>query len=53
MAFSIEVTETITRSYEFETEAEAQAALESGDFYTDPFDVVASEVVGIEVVKVS
>ena len=53
MTYAIEVTETITRSYEFETEAEAQAALESGDFYSDPFDVVASEVVDVEVVKVS
>ena len=51
MAFAIYVTEQITSSYEFETEAEAQAALESRDFMFHESDVVDGEVLDMEIVE--
>jgi len=51
MAFAIYVTEQITSSYEFETEAEAQAALKSMDFMFHESDVVDGEVLDMEIVE--
>ena len=51
MAFAIYVTETVVSSYEFETEAEARAALESGDFWHQEAEVVDGEVTDTEVVE--
>ena len=51
MVFAIYVTEQITSSYEFETEAEAQAALESRDFMFHESDVVNGEVLDMEIVE--
>ena len=52
MAFTIEVTQTIVTSYEFETEAEAQQALESGDFWHQESELIDSEVLDTQIVKV-
>ena len=51
MAFAIYVTETVISSYEFETEAEAREALESGDFWHQEAEVVDGEVTDTEIVK--
>ena len=51
MAFAIYVTETVVTSYEFETEAEARAALESGDFWHMESEVEDAEVTDTEIVK--
>ena len=51
MAFAIYVTEQITNSYEFDTEAEAKAALESGDFWHMESEVMSAEVLDTEIVE--
>ena len=51
MPFAIYVTETITIAYEFDTEAEAQEAMECGDYCRMESQVVDGEVTDIEVVK--
>ena len=51
MAYAVYVTETVVSSYEFETEAEARAAMESGDFWNMEAEVVDGEVTDTEVVK--
>ena len=51
MAFAIYVTEQITNSYEFETEAEAKAALESGDFWNVESVTIDGEVLDTEIVE--
>ena len=51
MAFAIYVTEQITSSYEFETEVEAQAALESGDFWHQESELIGGEVLDTEIVE--
>ena len=51
MAFSIEVTQTIVTSYEFETEAEAKAALDSGDYWHHDSELIDSEVLDVQLVK--
>ena len=51
MAFAIYVTEQITNSYEFETEAEAQSALESGDFWHQESVTIGGEVLDTEIVE--
>ena len=51
MAFAIYVTETLVSSYEFETEAEARAAMESGDFLHMEAEVVDGEITDTEVVE--
>lgn len=50
MAFAIYVTETVVSAYEFETEAEAREAMESGDFWHMESEVVDGEVTDTEVV---
>lgn len=51
MAFAIYVTETIVSTYEFDTEAEAREAMESGDYWQMEAEVVDGEVTGTEVVE--
>lgn len=51
MAFAIYVTETVVRSYEFETEAEARQAMDDGDFWGMDSDVVDDEITGTEIVR--
>ena len=51
MAFAIYVTEQITNSYEFDTEAEAKAALESGDFWHQESVTIDGEVLDTEIVE--
>ena len=53
MAFAIYVTETVVSSYEFETEAEARAAMEAGDFWTMEAEVIDGEVMNTEVVELA
>ena len=53
MAFAIYVTEQITNSYEFDTEEEAKAALESGDFWDRDHVSIDGEVLDSEIVKLS
>ena len=48
MAFTIRVTEVVTRDFEFDTEEEAREALASGDYWDLPGEVVDSEVAGEE-----
>ncbi len=50
MAFAIYVTETVVTSYEFDTESEARAAMESGDFWHMESEVMDAEVTDTEVV---
>jgi hypothetical protein len=51
MAFAIYVTEQITSSYEFETEAEAQSALESGEYWHQESVTIDGEVLDTEIVE--
>jgi len=51
MPYAIYVTETVVSAYEFETEAEAREALECGDFWHMPAEVVDGEVMDTEIVE--
>ena len=51
MSFAIYVTETIVRAYEFDTKAEAQEAMECGDYWSMESQVVDGEVTDTEVVE--
>ena len=51
MDFAVLVTETIVRSYEFETEAEALQAMADGNFWNMDSDVVDTQITDAEVVK--
>jgi len=51
MAFAIYVTETIVSVYEFDTKAEAQEAMECGDYWRMEAQVVDGEVTDTEVVE--
>lgn len=51
MTFAIYVTERITSCYEFDTKEEAEASLESGDFWGMQSDVVDGEVLDSEIIE--
>ena len=51
MSFAIYVTESVVSCYEFDTEAEARAAMECGDFWQMEAEVVDGEVTDMEVVE--
>ncbi len=53
MKFAIYVTEQITNSYEFDTEAEAREAMESGDYWQMEAQAVDGEVLDVEIVELS
>jgi hypothetical protein len=51
MSFAIYVTEIIVSTYEFDTEAEAREAMDSGDFCEMEATIVDGEVTDTEVVE--
>lgn len=51
--FAIHVTEQITTSYEFDSEDEAKAALESMDFMFHESEVICGEVLNTEIVELN
>ena len=51
MAYAIYVTEQITSSYEFNSKEEAEAALQSGDFWGMEHEAIDGEVLETEIIE--
>ena len=53
MTYAIYVTQQVVTCYEYETEEEARKVANSGDFWTHEAELVDSEVLDMEVVKLN